>query len=60
MESELIGLGQLGLAGAVITVLIVQVRYLQDKLLSVIERNTVAMEQLKAVIDKCQDTHRAG
>jgi len=40
-----------GLAGAVIAVLVVQVRYLQTKLVSVIENNTKALIELKVLIE---------
>jgi hypothetical protein len=53
-------LANLGLSGAIIIVLVVQVRFLQGKLVEVIESNTRAMVELKAVIDKCQIMHREG
>jgi len=57
---ELEPLANLGMAGAVIIVLVVQVRYLQGQLVEVIKANTAAMEQLKAAIGACQFVHRGG
>jgi len=51
---------ELGLSLGMIVVLIVQVRYLQSKLLEVIEENTRALEQLRGVIERCQLTHKVG
>lgn len=53
-------LPQAGIAGAVIVVLALQVRFLQTKLVDVLEKNTLAMVELKAVIDKCQFIHKSG
>ena len=51
---------QFGLAGAVIVVLVVQVRYLQSKLVEVIEDNTRALADLRGVIERCQFLHGEG
>lgn len=61
MSSEVIAIwSQYGLAGCVIVTLFVQVRYLQSKLVSVIEDNTRALADLRGVIERCQFVHGKG
>lgn len=60
MDEIIKNLGDLGLAGAIIAVLLYQVLYLQKKLISIIESNTSAFQELKGVIKECQTIHEGG
>ena len=60
-------LGNWGAMGVLLAVLLWQNNKMQTKLFDVIEKNTIAMDALKAsieslkvIIDKCQIIHRTG
>lgn len=58
MEDLLTKFGDYGVLGLVAGILFFQMSRLQNRLLDIIEKNTKAFEELRAIIDKCQFTHR--
>jgi len=52
MEPMLAELAKLGFSGALLAVVIYDVFFLQKKLISIIESNTIAMEKLKLIIEE--------
>jgi len=58
MEEMIKMLTNFGGMGVVAGILFWQMSKLQSRLLDIIEKNTRAFEELKAVIDKCQIYHK--
>ena len=57
MESLLEKFADYGIMGLIVGVLFFQMSRLQSKLLDIIEKNTRAFDELRAIIDKCQIMH---
>ena len=58
MEPLLEKFGDYGVMGLVAAVLFFQMSRLQNKLLEIIEKNTRAFDELKAIIAQCQNLHK--
>ena len=58
MEALIDKFGEYGVLGVMVGLLFWQMSGLQKKLVEIIEKNTKAFEELKAIIDKCQLTHK--
>lgn len=58
MEELIAKFGDYGVLGIVAGILFFQMSRLQNKLLEIIEKNTKAFEELRAMIDKCQLMHK--
>jgi hypothetical protein len=58
MEDLITKFGDYGVLGIVAGILFFQTYSLQKKLLEIIEKNTKAFEELRAIIDKCQIMHK--
>lgn len=57
MEQVYLQLANSGALGALVVVLVVWVRHLQDRLLAVVENNTKALAEVKSTLEKCQLVH---
>lgn len=57
MELGYTELAGAGAWGALVVVLVLWVRHLQDKLLSVVDKNTEALCGVKSALEKCQMIH---
>lgn len=58
MEALIEKFGEYGVLGIMVGLLFWQMSGLQKKLVEIIEKNTKAFDELKAIIDKCQVIHR--
>jgi len=57
VDTVYLELAKAGFLGALVVVLIVWVRALQDRLLSVVEKNTEALAGVRSALEKCQMIH---
>lgn len=57
LDAAYIELAKFGASGALIVVLIIWVRSLQDRLLAVVEKNTAALVGVKSALELCQAVH---
>jgi len=57
MEQLISRLTDFGVLGVMCGLLIYNVLFLQKKVISIVENNTKAFDEMKSVIEKCQFTH---
>ena len=54
---------EVGLSGAIVVVLVYDIFFLQKKLIDIIDKNTIAITELKGIVKALQesvDRHRSG